>query len=217
MGPGTLQQWFNGTYRFSIDGASGACTSKFFGPPPTGTHSLPWSFVVVDTNATFNRTEHNYDGFKDVGVWYHQRPARHVGPGMIPAQEMEWRIENTSTTAEKEFLSSTCIQSAFPPSPPGLMQSGVRDFHGNYTTPAPAGSFSPPDVSKCKVAPGPEPFVPDNGCKPACGPDALCCRDPNLGPGNGTCFGVKKCSSVHGEEQIAPFLSSYEEGELVFG
>ena len=83
--------------------------AKFFGPPKGG---LPWSFVEVDADATFNRTEHHVDGFTNVNVWSHFRPGQ-TAPVHIQAQPMEWRIENTSATASKEFLSSTCIQHAF--------------------------------------------------------------------------------------------------------
>ena len=196
------QQYFNGTTRFTVSGTS--CVAKFFGP--ASSHQMPWAFVLVDPTAKFNRTEHNYDGFQDVGVWTVLRPEK-TKPVHIQAQLMEWRIETTSTSADKEFLSTSCIQNAFPPSPPGLMQDGVRDFSGNYTTPAPSGSFSPPAGLNCTVAPGPKPFVPDSGCKPACAKGSLCCRDPNLGPGNGTCFGVDNCAQVHGDELAyeAPF------------
>ena len=131
-----LEQYFNGTTRFDVL-PNGTCVATYFGPAqPT---QFPWHMIEVDANATFNRTEHGVDGFKTVNVWSLYRPAR-TKPGHFPAQQMEWRIENTSKTAVKEFLSSSCIQQAFPPAPPGLMQDGVRDFSGNYTTPAPSRS-----------------------------------------------------------------------------
>jgi hypothetical protein len=209
--PGQVNQFFNGTYRFDVQGTS--CTMTYFGPAQST--QMPWTMVQVDANATFNRTEHGYDGFKDVNVWTIYRPAK-TQPVHIPAQEMEWRIENDSTGPVKEFLSSSCIQNAFPPSPPGLMQDGVRDFSGNYTTPAPPGSFSPPAGLTCKAAPGSSPFVPDSGCKPACASGSLCCRDPNLGPGNGTCFGVTSCDQIHGANLLTgAFTMPVEQG--VFG
>jgi len=193
---GIPTQYFNGTTRFDLtpNGTGFSCVATYFGP--ASKQQMPWTFVEIDANATFNRTEHNVDGFKDVNVWTVYRPAK-TEPVKIQAQTMEWRIENTSTTDSKEFLSASCIQAAFPPSPPGHIQDGVRDYSANYTTPAPEGSFSPPKGVKCTAAPGSEPFVPDKGCKPACAKGSLCCRDPNLGPGNGACYGVDDCSQIH--------------------
>jgi hypothetical protein len=54
------QQYFNGTVRFTVEGSS--CTAKYFGPADP--HQMPWSMILVDPNATFNRTEHDVDGFK---------------------------------------------------------------------------------------------------------------------------------------------------------
>ena len=84
------------------------------------------------------------------------------------------------------------------------MQDGLRDFSANYTTPAPKDSFSPPAGLKCTAAPGSKPFMPDDGCKPACASGSLCCKDP-AAPPPGTCFGVTDCSQIHGEQS-----SSYE-------
>lgn len=190
---GAVDQYFNGTTRFDVM-QNGSCVATFFGPAKPG--QLPWSFVEIDANATFNRTEHYYDGFKDVNVWTVFRPAK-TQPIHIQAQLMEWRIENTSSSATKEFLSASCIQKAFPPSPPGLMQDGVRDFSGKYTTPAPVDSFTPPAGVKCQAAPGSKPWVPDDGCKPACGTGSLCCRDPAVSP-PGYCLGVTSCAEIHG-------------------
>ena len=80
-------QYFNGTTRFDLTpkGTTGemACTATYFGPAKP--NMMPWAFVLVDPNATFNRTEHGYDGFPDVGVWSVYRPAKIV-PVHIQAQ-----------------------------------------------------------------------------------------------------------------------------------
>ena len=91
----------------------------------------------VDDDATFNRTEHGYNGFKDILVWTKNRT--------IPTgwELMEWRIEDDSTTATKEYLSCSTIQPAIS-GPPGTLQDAVHDFSAKYTTPAPAGTFEPP-------------------------------------------------------------------------
>ena len=192
------QQAFNGTTRFDLTPNASApqgvdCVATYFGPPPAGAE--PWSFVLVDGNATFNRTEHNVDGFRDVGVWSVYRPPKSHGPFKIQGQWMEWRIENTSSTPAKEFLSTTCTQKAFPPSPPGVIQAGVRDFSGGYQTPAPQGAFEPPKGVKCHPAPGSKPMVPDDHCG-TCPSGSLCCKDPDAK--SGYCLGVKSCSQIHG-------------------
>ena len=194
-----ILQVFNGTTRFDLTPNSSApggvsCVATYFGPAIST--QMPWSFIRIDDDSAFNRTEHDVDGFEDVNVWSKYRPEQ-MEPIRIPAQLMEWRIENTSQGAKKEFLSSSCIQAAFPPSPPGLMQDGTRDFSHNYVTPAPESSFSAPSGSHCVPAPGSEPWVPDDGCKPACPTGALCCRDPHSAP-PGYCMSVTSCAEIHG-------------------
>lgn len=203
MHPG-VTQYFNGTTRFDVTPngtGTPSCVETYFGPGKAS--QLPWAFTKIDDNAVFNRTEHNVDGFKDVNVWTVFRPA-HPPPVKTPAMTMEWRVENTSSTVDKEFLSSSSIQTD--PHDPSKMQDGVRDFSANYTTPAPKDSFSPPAGLKCTAAPGSKPFEPDDGCKPTCASGSLCCRDPNVPP-PGTCFGVTDCSQIHGRELLGQ--SSY--------
>ena len=190
-------QRFNGTTRFDLTPNASApggfsCVSKYFGK--ASIHMMPWSMVQIDPNAAFNRTEQQVDGFAHVNVWSVYRPAR-TAPVHIQAQTMEWHIENTSVTPSKEFLRSTCIQRAFPPSPPGLMQAGTRDFSHDYVTPAPAGMFDPPAGVVCQAAPGHRPMVPDDHCKPKCPAGSLCCRAPGTDP-PGYCLTVHSCNQT---------------------
>jgi hypothetical protein len=113
---------------------------------------LPWQLFIVDPAASFNRTEHNVDNFKDVGVWSN---TRHLAERV----DMEWSIETTSTTTDHQFLSNAATQLT-PPSPghtppPGQMQTSFRDFSSNYTFPAPSGAFDAqiPAGIPCKVMP----------------------------------------------------------------
>ena len=108
---------------------------------------------------------------------------------------MEWRIEDDSTTATKEYLSCSTIQPAIS-GPPGTLQDAVHDFSAKYTTPAPAGTFEPPAGVECKPKTPVHPFVPDTSCAPECASGSLCCRDPDVAP-PGACYGVSDCSQIH--------------------
>jgi hypothetical protein len=75
-----------------------------------------------------------------------------------------------------------------------------RDFKPD---PPPLAAFALTPGIRCGPAPPPSPppmpFIPASDCKPDCGAKASCCKDPSAPP-PGTCFNVKNCSSIHGQQ-----------------
>lgn len=218
MDSGSVPKWasnrmnqdarFNGTDLFTITSNSSApsgkqCVRKTFGPATL--QQMPWSMIALDDGTTFNTTT-TLDGFKNVDVFAHERPAKPP----YPAQRMEWFIDHDALAggSAHELLRTAATLGCAPPNT-GKTCTGNRDFSASYTATPPAGTFADPSTTKmpCDFAGGSsKPFTPATDCKPACKSGALCCEDPSQASPTGTCFVVSECSQLPGGPGDATFL-----------
>ena len=200
------EERFNGTHRFdltpNVTAPGGVnCVVTAFGKPDP--RSPPFGFVAVDADATFNRTA-PMDGFPGAQVWSAARP---FSPHTTKYAWMNWFIAANSSSSSSSsrggglarLLRSTCTQlNTFVPG----LSVGSRDFAQDFVAPPPPGAFEPPAAAVCTPAPAPgpppAPFVPGDGCHPACAAGSLCCRDPSVAADTGCCYAVSSCSQVHG-------------------
>lgn len=183
--PQLLQQYFNGTDRFTLN-STGGCVRKYFGKPKLGRTMMPWHMVLINPNATLNRTMHDLDGFTNVDVYRHA-----LGSSSPRKINMEWYVGIRQGPPD-QFLRSSAIQ----PWKGSQIMDGVRDFSQDYVTPPPDGSFLPPTGTKCDWEDGV--FKPANTCEPKCTPHSRCCVDPKSGSTQGTCFAVEMCEQLPG-------------------
>jgi len=182
-------QLFNGTDLFVLSPnaaqAGGySCQRKVTGPPQEPL-PMPWSMVVIDSEATAAGTEAGFDGFATVGLWQNDRPQR----GALAPGNMTWRIR-AGGGSEPLLLRTSYVHM----DPRGVNASGERDFSANYTTTLPA-SWEPPAAVACTLPA--DAFVPADDCRPACAADSLCCREPRANA-TGACFGVSNCAQLPG-------------------
>lgn len=183
--PQVLQQYFNGTDRFTVN-STGACLRKYFGKPRFGKQMMPWHMVLINPNATLNRTVHNFDGYPSVYVY-----ADVVLEGHRKL-DLEWYVGRRAPGPPDQFLRSVAIQ------PWGVtrkLMHGIRDFSKDYVAPPPAGSFTPRSGIKCDWE-GPV-FRPADTCG-KCPAHSRCCVDPTSGSPVGACFAVDMCEHLPG-------------------
>ena len=201
---GGAEQRFNGTHRFDLTPNASApghfnCISKYFGKPDP--RSLPFGFITIDPDATFNRTaKQPIDSFQNVDIFSASRP---YSPHTTKVAWMNWYVHTiTKTTNNHQLLRTECLQPASQVKPNATGQSiGIRDFAKDFVTPSSPTHFHPPANTVCVPSKGPQPptpFVPAK-CDPKCETGSLCCKDPSS-TDPACCYAVKDCSQVHNYE-----------------
>merc|ERR1712185_219068 len=75
---------------------------------PTTATDLPFRFAQLDAEASLNAT------VKVGGVealdYRHLRPPKRVGPGFLPAEDMNWLISKSSSDNAHDLLETSCVE-----------------------------------------------------------------------------------------------------------
>ena len=127
-------------------------------PVPTTPESMPFSFILVDTEARV--TGEQLVAGREAVRWEHLRPAGNHGVFHTPAENMNWFATKAATFEQAGNLALTqCIQHyGAHPGDKGnyTMSVGQRDYYhkaGAYVTPAPAERLQLPAGIQCTAPP----------------------------------------------------------------
>ena len=125
------------------------CTSI---PPrsPTTANDLPFRFAQLDALASLNATT-KVDGVEALD-YRHMRPAKKVGPGFLPAEDMNWLISKEVTDNAQDLLQTSCVETVKGEG----TSDGIRNFQKKYTRDIPTGTFEVPQGVKCVPAKPPK-------------------------------------------------------------
>ena len=137
----------NTVYKIYYDANRKAVNCTTFKPSsPTTENDLPFRFAQVDDQATLNGTT------KINGVlalrYRHLRPAKRVGPGLLPAEDMNWFISKSVVGAAQDLLETHCYEDL----PQGGQSDGSRNFQSRYSRNVPEDTFRVQKSLSCKPA-----------------------------------------------------------------
>ena len=113
---------------------------------PTTENDLPFRFAQVDDQATLNGTT-NINGVPALR-YRHLRPAKRVGPGLLPAEDMNWFISKSVVGAAQDLLETHCYEDL----PQGGQSDGSRNFQSRYSRNVPEDTFRVQKSLSCKPA-----------------------------------------------------------------
>eukprot|EP00040_Diaphanoeca_grandis_P006465 m.37557 g.37557 ORF g.37557 m.37557 type:complete len:247 (-) comp17703_c0_seq1:51-791(-) len=135
------------TYQFNTNTATGKTSGCQVSQPstPVTPSSMPFSFVIIDDEATLNKTLPTFDGLKNVSDWRHMREATHGGMS-VPAEDMNWYL-SVASMGSQDMIHTACIQHyGKTPGDGGhsTTSTGARDFSDSYTRDVPESTFSIP-------------------------------------------------------------------------
>jgi hypothetical protein len=141
----------NMVHEIFFDKKMQALNCTFVTPPsPTTSTDLPFRFAQLDPEATLNATV-KVNGV-DAIDYRHLRPAKRVGPGLLPAEDMNWLISKQVLNSAQDLLETSCVETVKGEG----TSDGIRNFQKKYTRVIPSGTFDIPKNVKCVPAKPPQ-------------------------------------------------------------
>ena len=137
----------NTVYKIYYDANRKAVNCTTYNPTsPTTENDLPFRFAQIDNQAALNGTTK----IKGVSAlrYRHLRPARKVGPGLLPAEDMNWFISKSIVSAAQDLLETRCYENL----PQGGQSDGSRNFQSRYSRNVPEDTFKIKQSLSCAPA-----------------------------------------------------------------
>ena len=127
----------NTVYKIYYDAKQKAVNCTTYNPTsPTTENDLPFRFAQIDNQAALNGTTK----IKGVSAlrYRHLRPARKVGPGLLPAEDMNWFISKNIVSAATRPCETRCYENL----PQGVVRAMAPEyFQKRYSRNVPEDTF----------------------------------------------------------------------------